>query len=71
MEAFCLSRKRITNQHETVTDDHHFVSLNQLLKEGVNWLDVHLAADLLCRLHEDAVVGLGQLNAREQIRCDT
>ena len=70
MQAFCLSGKGVTNQHETVTNNHHFVCLDELLKERVNGLHIHLAADLLCRLHENAIVGLGQLDSREQIRCD-
>ena len=53
-----------------VSDDHHLVHLHDLLIEEINGLQVALFADLGDGVEEDAVVGLREGDAREEIRDD-
>ena len=50
--------------------NHHLVGLDDLLLEEVHKLQVLLAGHPLHGIQEDLVVGLGQLEPREQVRDD-
>ena len=53
-----------------VPDDHHLVGLDELILEVFDRLEVPLLAHLMDGVHEELVVGLGQLDAGEEIGDD-
>ena len=54
-----------------VSDNHHFVSLDYLLSEEINKLEVFLVTDFLHGLQEDPIVSFWETQTREQVRDDT
>ena len=70
-ENACLSRERLTYNHESVTYNYHFVQLNGLLNKIVNSLKIVFLDLVLHAFNEVDIVRLWELNPREQITSDT
>ena len=67
----CFAAERFTDNHESMTNDHHLVNLLDLLEEEGSALKVHLLTVMYHVLVEDFVVGRRKRHAREQITRDT
>ena len=65
-----LSAERFADDHEAVPHYHHLVDLLDLLEEGGGALEVHRRALVPYRRVQNVVVGLRQLDAREQVAGD-
>lgn len=65
-----LPAKRLTHQHEAVPHGHHLEDLQDLLDEEVRHLEVHELAVLPDGFQQHLVVGLRQLDPREEVRGD-
>ena len=66
----CLSGKRLTDHHETVTHSHHIVQLNDLVNKVFGSIEVLLLELVVDTLQHVDKVGWRQHSAREQVTRD-
>ena len=66
-----LATHRSADNHETVSDNHHFVDLLNFLQEECGTLQIGIFAGLFHRRVHLIVVRLGQFDTRKQITGDT